>query len=165
MWDERMRHYSFRRFLHRTLRHSVWLYSQFLGSSLGTPGTFGTKPIHLTTKYDEERLAFLDSSFLRGSYGSSNKKSWLCSILFQSMQDSAWAREKRREKHETLSACSNWTSIYIYFILSRLHALCHVILRDLVVTKSNRWLSCEIQYLSLWWKHFTRQFFLVLRAG
>ena len=54
---------------------------------------------------------------------------------------------------------------YIYFILSRLHALCHVILRDLVVTKSNRWLSCEIQYLSLWWKHFSRQLFLVLRAG
>ena len=44
-------------------------------SRLGTPGTFGAKPIHLTTKYDEERLAFLDSSFLRGSYGSSNKKS------------------------------------------------------------------------------------------
>ena len=68
-----MRHHSFRRFLHRTLRHSVWVYSQFLGSSLGTPGTFGAKPIHLTTKYDEERLAFLDSSFLRGSYRSSNK--------------------------------------------------------------------------------------------
>ena len=124
MWDERMRHYSFRRFLHRTLRHSVWLYSQFLGSSPGTPGTFGTKPIHLTTKYDEERLAFLDSSFLRGSYGSSNKKSWLCSILFQSMQDSAWAREKRREKHETLSACSNWTSIYIYISFYLVCTLC-----------------------------------------
>ena len=35
------------------------------------------------------------------SYGSSSKKPWLCSDLFQSTQDSARARRKRREKHET----------------------------------------------------------------
>ena len=38
-------------------------HPQFPGSSLGTPGTFGAKTTHLATKYDEERLAFLDSSF------------------------------------------------------------------------------------------------------
>ena len=38
-------------------------HPQFRGSSLGTPGTFGAKTIRLATKYDEERLAFLNSSF------------------------------------------------------------------------------------------------------
>ena len=38
-------------------------HPQFRGSSLGTPGTFGARTIHLATKYDEERLAFLNSSF------------------------------------------------------------------------------------------------------
>ena len=35
----------------------------FPGLSLGTPGTFGAKSTHLATKYDEERIAFLDSTF------------------------------------------------------------------------------------------------------
>ena len=138
-------------------------HPQFRGSSLGTPGTFGAKTIHLATKYDEERLAFLNSSFPTGA----RVKSLDCALI-------CFKARKIRLEHEGSVGRSTRRSrlvatehryIYIYFILSRLHALCHVILRDLVVTKSNRWLSCEIQYLSLWWKHFTRQFFLVLRAG
>ena len=78
MWDERIRHYSFRRFLHKTETFCIncvvcekWLWGcrdshpQFSGSSLGTPGTFGAKTTHLATKYDEERLAFKTRAFQR----------------------------------------------------------------------------------------------------
>ena len=44
-------------------------HSQFPGSLLWTPGTFGAKTIHLTTKYDEERLAVFS---LELSFGSSS---------------------------------------------------------------------------------------------
>ena len=44
-------------------------HSQFPGSLLWTPGTFGAKTIHLATKYDEERLAVFS---LELSYGSSS---------------------------------------------------------------------------------------------
>ena len=53
-------------FVHRPFPKSL---SQFPGSLLWTPGTFGAKTIHLATKYDEERLAVFS---LELSYGSSS---------------------------------------------------------------------------------------------
>ena len=105
-----------------------------------------------------------------------NKKSWMCSVLFQGTQEAARARKKRREKHETWSACRDRTSIYIFFkryFLIFLRIACHWIINVRVMwfyatswlRKSNKWLSCEIQYLSLWWKRLTQQFILVFWAG
>ena len=78
MWDERIRHYSFRRFLHKTRQHSVqivlfarnyseaafpglsWFSSPVSGVFARAPRTFLAEPTHLATKCDEELPAFLD---------------------------------------------------------------------------------------------------------